>query len=110
MQLYSIQQITHGIMLVGPVGTGKSLLSGAVLEATCSTSSAHKIEAPVGTRKPKPCLNLVSTLSQTCLNLSTLNSVSTFVSTLNPVSTLSQPFVSIELKLAAQVERERESK
>ena len=46
-----------------PVGTGNSLLSGAVLEAImpCSTSSAHKIEALVGTRKPKPCLNLVST-------------------------------------------------
>jgi len=75
-----------------PVGTGKSLLSGAVLEAImpCSTSSAHKIEALVGTRKPKPCLNLVSTLSQTCLNLSTLNSVSTLPQPLSQPSNLSQ--------------------
>ena len=45
MQLYSIQQITHGIMLVGPVGTGKSTVWKTLLDAM-SAVDGIKSEAP----------------------------------------------------------------
>ena len=44
MQLYSIQTITHGVMMVGPVGTGKSAVWTVLLQAMTVPGSAA--EAP----------------------------------------------------------------